>query len=134
MFEWICALTADCVACQNTNKHKPEHLNGVTLEDWQEAVPFRAIHIDHRGPLNPPSNRNTHFFLVVDSFSHFLMVYLVFDTSLQATIAVVEKWFLHFGTPQSIIQDRGTAFFNTDFVKWTKELRFIVQRRTALSP
>ena len=32
MFDWISALTADCLACQN-NEPKPKHLNEVPLED-----------------------------------------------------------------------------------------------------
>ena len=34
MFDWICALTADCFTCQN-NKPKPKHRNGNPLEEWQ---------------------------------------------------------------------------------------------------
>ena len=134
MFDWICALTADCLACQN-NKPKPKHLNEVPLEEWQgDTAPFCAIHIDHEGPLHPPSNRNTHCLLIIDSFSRFLMVYLVTNTGAQATIAAVEKWILHFGLPQSIIHDRRTAFFNTDFVNWTKELGITLRPRKAHSP
>ena len=62
------------------------------------------------------------------------MVYLVTNTGAQATVAVVEKWILHFRIPQSIIQDRGTAFLNTGFVNWTKELGITFRPRTALSP
>ena len=91
MFDWICALTADCLACQN-NKPKPKHLNEVPMEEWQsDTAPFCAIHIEHKGPLNPPSNRNTHCLLIVDSFSRFLLVYPVTNTGAQATIAAVEK-------------------------------------------
>ena len=32
MFDWICALTADCLTCQN-NKPKPKHRNEVPLEE-----------------------------------------------------------------------------------------------------
>ena len=92
MFDWICALTADCLTCQN-NKPKPKHRNEVPLEDWQkETVPFRTIHIDHKGPLHPPSNRNFHCLLIIDDFSRFLMVYPVTNTGAQATISAVEKW------------------------------------------
>ena len=134
MFDWICALTAGCFACQN-NKPKPKHLNAVALEEWQGNVaPFCAIHIDHKGPLHPPSNRKTHCLLIVDSLSRFLMVYPVTNTGAQATIAGVENWILLFGIPQSIIHDRGTAFLNTDFVNWTKELRITLQPRTPDSP
>ena len=66
MFDWICALTADCLPCQN-NKPKPKHKNEVPLEEWQnETVPFRSIHIHHKGPLQPPSNRSLHCLLAID--------------------------------------------------------------------
>ena len=130
----ICALTADCLACQN-NKPKPKHLNEVPLEEWQgDTAPFCAIHIDHNVPLHPPSNRNTHCLLIVDSFSRLLMVYPVTNTGAQATIAAVEKWILHFGFPQSLIHGRGTTFLNTDFVNWTKQLGITLRPRTAHSP
>ena len=58
----------------------------------------------------------------------------VTNTGAQATISAVEKWILNFGIPQSIIHDRGTAFLNTDFVNWTKELGITLRPRTAHSP
>ena len=134
MFDWICALTADCITCQN-NKPKPKHRNEVPLEEWQnDTISFRTVHIDHKGPLHPPSNRNLHCLLVIDAFSCFLMVYPVTNTSAQATIAAIEKWIHSFGIPQSIIHDRGTAFINTDFINWTRELGITLRPRTAYSP
>ena len=113
MFDWICALTADCLTCQN-NKPKPKHRNEVPLEVWQnETVPFRTNHIGHKGPLHPPSNRNLHCLLVIDAFSWFLMVYPVTNTGAQANIPAVEKWIHSFGIPQSIVHDRGTAFIHS---------------------
>ena len=89
MFDWICALTADCLACQN-NKPKPKHLYEVPLEEWQgDTAPCCAIHVDHEGPLHPPSNQNIHCLLIVDSFLRFLMVFSVTNTAAQATFAAV---------------------------------------------
>ena len=134
MFDWICALTADCLNCQN-NKPKPKHRNEVPLEEWQnETVPFRTIHIDHKGPIHPTSAGNVHCLLIVDAFSRFLMVYPVRNTTALATIIAVEKWILSFGIPQSVIHDRGTAFINTEFINWTKELGITLRPRTAYSP
>ena len=134
MFDWICALTADCITCQN-NKPKPKHRNEVPLVEWQnDTIPFRTVHIDHKGPLHPPSNRNLHCLLMIDAFSRFLLVYPVTNTNAQATIAAVEKRIHSFGIPQSIIHDRGTAFINTDFINWTKELGITLRPRTAYSP
>ena len=134
MFDWICALTADCLTCQN-NKPKPKHRNEVPLEEWQnETVPFPTIHIDHKRPLHLQSNRSLHCLLVIDAFSRFLMVYQVTKTGAQATIFAVEKWIHSFGIPQSIVHDRGTASINTEFINWTKELGITLRSRTAHSP
>ena len=104
------------------------------MEEWQnETVPFRKSHIDHKGPLHPPSNRNLHCLLDINEFSRFLMVYPVTNTGVQATISAVEKWIRSFGIRQSIVHDRGTAFINTEFVNWTKELGITLQSRTAHS-
>ena len=134
MFDWICALTADCLTCQN-NKPKPKHRKEVPLEDWQnKTVPFRTIHIDHKGPIHPTSARNVHCLLIVDAVSQFLMVYPVRSTTALVTIAAGENWIVSFGTPQSIIHDRGTAFINTEFINWTKETGITLRPRTACSP
>ena len=134
MFDWICALTADCLTCQN-NKPKPKHRNEVRLEEWQnETVPLRTIHNDHKGPHHPPSNWNLLCLLVTDAFCCFLMVYPVTNTGDQATILAVHKWIHSFGIPQSIVHNRVTASINTEFVNWTKELGTILRPRTAHSP
>ena len=134
MFDWICALTADCLSYQN-NKPKPKHRNEVTLEEWQnETVPFRTIHIDHKGPIHPTSASNVQCFLTVDAFSRFLMVYPVCNTTALATITAIENWILSFGIPQSTFHNRGTAFINTEFVNWTKEIGITIRPRTGHSP
>ena len=90
-FNWICALTADCLTCQN-NKPKPKHRNEVLLEEWQnERVPFRTVHLDHKGPLHPTSAGSVHCFLNIDAVSRFLMVYPIRNTTALATIIAVEK-------------------------------------------
>ena len=134
MFDWICALTGDCLTCQN-NKPKPKHKIEVPLEKWQnETTPFRTIHIDHKGLLHPPNNRNLHCLLVIHAFSRFLMVYPVRNTGAHATISAVERLIHSLGIPQSVVHDRGTAFVNTDFVNWTKEVGITLRPITAPSP
>ena len=134
MFDRICALTTHCITCQN-NRPKPKHRNEVPLEEWQnDTIPFRTVHFDHKGPLHPPSNCNLHCLLVINAFSRFLMVYPGINTSAQATTAAVEKWIHSFRIPKSIIHDRGTAFINTDFINWTKEIGISLRPRTAYSP
>ena len=134
MFDWICALTADCLTRQN-NKPKPKHRNEESLEKWQdETMSFRTVHIDHKGPLHPRSYRNLHCLLVIHAFSRFLMVNPVTNTGAQATITAVQKCIHSLGILQSIVHDRGTAFITTDFVNWAKELRITLRPPTAYSP
>ena len=131
MFDWICAFTADCLTCQN-NKPKPKHKNEVPLDEWKiEIAPFRTIHIEHKGLLHQSSNRNLHCLLVIDAFFCSLMVYPVISNGAQATISAVEKWIHSLGISQSFVHDRGTAFINTEFKNWTKELGITLRPRTA---
>ena len=109
MFDWICALTADCLTCQN-NKPEPKHRNEIPLEEWQnETVPFRTVHLDHKGSLHPTSASIVHCLVIIHAFSLFLMVYPVGNTTALATISAVSKWILSFEIPQSIIHDRVEA-------------------------
>ena len=62
------------------------------------------------------------------------MVYPVTNTGVQATISAVENWIHSFGIPQSTVHDRGTAFINTEFINWTKEMGITLRPRTAHSP
>ena len=62
------------------------------------------------------------------------MVYLVTKTGAQVTVPAVEKWINSFGIPQSIVQDRGTAFSITDLINWTKELGITLRPQTVHSP
>ena len=62
------------------------------------------------------------------------MVYPVTNTGAQATLSAVEKSIHSFKIPQSIVQDRGTAFINTDFINWTKELGITLRPHTGHLP
>ena len=50
------------------------------------------------------------------------MVYTVRESEAHSAISAVTTWIHSFGSPQSIVHDRGTAVINTDFMNWRKEL------------
>ena len=69
IFDWIYALMANSLTCQN-NKPKPKHRNEVPLEEWQnETILFRAVHFDHKGTVHLTSASNLHCLLFIDAFS-----------------------------------------------------------------
>ena len=87
MYKWITQLIAGCPDCQK-NKHKRHNLNQALLEQWTDTVPvpFHTVHTDLKRPIYPTSNGNKHFLLVVDSFSRFLQIYPVANTTAIETI------------------------------------------------
>ena len=62
------------------------------------------------------------------------MVYPVTNTGAQAIISAIAKCIFWFRIPHFVLQDRGTAFINTEFVNWTKELGITLQQKTAQPP
>ena len=132
-YKWVSSLIADCLNCQK-NKSKRHDLNSAPLEKWGETVciPLHTVHIDHKGPLNPPSKGKRHCLVVVDAFTRFIQVYPV--TNAQDTIEAMEKFVVTFGIPQKLVYDKGSSFLNSDFTNWAKELAITHAPRTAYSP
>ena len=93
LYKWVSHFIANCLDCQK-NKQKRKDLNEAPLEKWTETVPFpfHTVHIDHKGPINPPSNGNKHCLVVIDSFSRYIQVYPVSSTSASETISALEKF------------------------------------------
>ena len=134
-YKWIVHLIEDCIECQ-TNKMKRHDLHEAPLEQWGEieTTPFKTIHIDHKGPLRPSINSNSHCLFVVDAFSRFLGAYPVRHTGAQTTINALERWNSSYGIPQKIVHDNGSAFIKSDFINWTKEFGITLAPRTTCSP
>ena len=128
-------MIADCLDYQK-NKQKRRDIHEAPLEKWTDTVPFpfHTVHIDHKGPLNPPSNGKHHCLVIVDSFSRFIQVYPVRSTDAVDTINTLEKFILSFGIPQKIEYDKGSAFMNQDFTSYIHELGITPAPRTAYSP
>ena len=92
MYKWITQLIAGCFDCQKF-KHKRHDLNQAPLEQWTDTVPFpfHTVHTDHKGPINPTSNGKKHCLVEKDSFSRFLQVYPVANTTAFETKKIFSK-------------------------------------------
>ena len=105
------------------------------MEKWTDTIsfPFNTVHIDQKGPINPPSNGSKHCLVIVDSFSRFLQEYPVISTTATETIRSFEKFILTFRIPQKLIYDKGSTFMKEDFTSWLHELGITHAPRTAFS-
>ena len=99
-----------------------------------ETVLFRTVHIDHKGLLYPINSGFEHCLVVVDSFSRFIQVYLVKNTSVLHTIEAMENWIFTFGTPQILVYDKGSAFTDIEVTNWPTELGITLTSQTDHSP
>ena len=63
------------------------------MEQWGEleTKPFKKIHFDRNGPLNPSSNSNTYCLVVEEASSRLLGAYPVEDTGAQTTVNALEN-------------------------------------------
>ena len=68
------------------------------------------------------------------AFSRVLEVYPVGGTGAQTTINALEKRITSYGKPQNIVHDNGSAFKNSNFINWTKEVGITLAPRTTNSP
>ena len=134
LYKWVHALYQNYLDCQK-NKQKRKDVNEAPLEPWSSTVPFpfHTVHIDHKGPLKPPSRGKRHCLVVVDAFSRFIQVYPVANVGAEYTIKAFENFILRFGIPQKLVYDRGLGFMSEEFASWTHELGITHAPRTSHS-
>ena len=80
----------------------------------RRLYPFHSVNIDHKGPLNPISDRK-HSCLVVDAFSSFIQVYPFELTDFTQTVEAMTTFRISFGLHQKLVYDKGTSSMSADF-------------------
>ncbi|XP_017462912.1 PREDICTED: uncharacterized protein K02A2.6-like, partial [Rhagoletis zephyria] len=97
--ERVVKLCTPCQVTRHNNSQAPVHV-------WESTkVPWSRLHIDFAGPF-----QGRQFFIVVDSYSKWLEVFIVKSTSSEAAIKPLRTLFSTHGLPDSIVSDNGTAF------------------------
>lgn len=106
----------NCIYFKNLHGKKPGKLFPIP----KYARPFHTLHIDHVGPFVKTTKNNTHLFAVVDSFTKFVFISPVRNTTTRAVINELDNIFKIFGNPKRIVCDSGTAFTSTFFNNYCK--------------
>ena len=108
---WIKILIADCIQCQ-TNK---VFANTKTKSKQGQLAPTKTyfnemIMIVTKGPIHPTSEGNNYIFVIVDAFSHYVMIICA---PKNAFTALFKHMFMKFGLPEEIRSDNGSEYINT---------------------
>ena len=108
---WIAILRQDCSSCQ-TSKSMPNLLMA-TQQPILEVSPYfnHCISMDTKGPTSPPSDGNSYVYVIVDAFTH----YVVLQTSPKndakdALTVLFDHWIDKFGFPDILVTNNGNEY------------------------
>ena len=116
-------VTACIDCCYNKDKYGKQEGKLYPIEKPDE--PMHTVHIDHLGPFEKSSMKNSYLLVLVDSFSKFVIVRPVKTLSSVETIKNLREIFCMFaGIPKRVISDNGLAFTSKRFKEFALKYQF----------
>ena len=105
--EWV----AQCQSCQ---KAKVTKHNITPYQSFDHPTSkFEIVHVDIVGPL-PQNDGHSYLLTAVDRFSRWpVAIPLKGITAKDCSAAFIKGWIQHYGTPSTIISDRGRQFVSS---------------------
>lgn len=120
----------NCIECAYNKRGKDEtHFQLNNFET--DPKPYDTIHIDHLGPYPKSSKGNVHLVGIIDSFTKFVILRPLRNTSTNGVLKVLNELTQFFGVPKRIISDRGTAFTSNSFKQYCND-NDILHSKTAV--
>ena len=120
------------------NKQKRKNLNEAPLKKWTETVPlsFHTVHIDHKIPINPPSNGNKHCLVVIGYFSRYVQVYPVHQHQQVKQYQHSRNFFLHSESHKNLgmIRDQLLCTKSSQVRLMNLKLRKLLERHILPGP
>ena len=73
--KWFSIFKYDCIECQR-NKHFDMKFQTAPTQSFSEHAPSfnYRISLDTKGPINPPSHNKSYIHVIIDAFSHFVVI------------------------------------------------------------
>ena len=93
--KWLSIFIHDCIECQR-NKHFNRKIQTAPTQSFSEHAPSfnYRISMDTKGPINPPSHNKSCIHVIIDAFSHFVLLQY---PSNQTTQRLLSKLFYTIG-------------------------------------
>ena len=120
MREFITQYVNRCINClyyKTPSGKKPGFLH--PLEKGN--APFQCVHIDHVGPFVTTENENRYVGAIVCGFSKYTVLKAVKDLTAERAVRMLKEFISHYGKPERLISDRGTAFTAAEFDQFCRE-------------
>lgn len=88
----------------------------------KSPIPFHTIHIDCTGPFTLTNEGFKYILLIVDGFTKFCLLKPLKTLNAQELVPIIRETITLFGTPSTVITDRGTNFSSTQIRSLFNEL------------
>ena len=90
---------------------------------------------DTKEPKNPPSDGHQYIFVIVDAFSHLVIIMRApKNNAYYAYTALFEHWFMKFGLPEELRSDNGSEYINTELTHLCEHFEIKFKPSTTYAP
>ena len=134
--KWMSIFIHDCIECQQ-NKHNNQKIQTASIQTISENPSYfnYRISMDTKGPINPPSNQNSDIHVIVDAFSHFVVLVPIKQNKAQNAVnSLLHHSITKFGPPVYLVTDRGSEDINSEFANLFTTMGIRHSPRTPYSP
>ena len=107
----------NCLYYKTPSGKKPGYLH--PLE--KGTTPFQCVHVDHAGPYVVSERGNKYVGAIVCGYSKYTVLKAVRDQSAVGAAQMMREFIAHYGKPERIISDRGSAFTAAEFEQFCEE-------------
>ena len=110
----------DCIECQQ-NKHINQKIQTATKQTFSKNASYfnNRKSIDTKGPINPPSKRNSYIHVIRDAFSHFVVTVPIKQNNAQNAVnSFLHHWITKIGLPVYLVTDRGSEYINSELANF----------------
>ena len=128
-------LTQDCLNCQR-RKSMPNFLIS-TQQPFLEVSPYfnHGITMDTKGPISPPSDGNSYIYVIVEAFTHYVVLYpSPKNDAANAFTVLFDHWIVRLGRPDILVTDNGNEFINGEFAHFCRTYNVLFKPRTPYAP
>ena len=87
-------------------------------QPFLEVSPYfnHRISMDTKGPISPSSDGNSYVFVIVDAFSHDVVLHPSPKNDATNVLTVLfDDWIVKFGIPDILVTDNANEYINEEF-------------------
>ncbi|KAG9395473.1 Chromo (CHRromatin Organization MOdifier) domain [Carpediemonas membranifera] len=128
---YIDVFVRTCPACLKTRQIQARQ---TAWHSTQRVEPFETVQLDTIGPLPESTRGNRYIITIIDSFTKYVDLVPVRDTSADSAAQALLAFAGRFGIPQEIHTDGGSQYRNKLMEKLTSELTLKHHIATAYHP